>query len=181
MDEFHPIVPLSPYGLTKYTFEEYLSLYRRLYGIAYTTLRYPNIYGPRQDPHGEAGVVAIFTEQMLSGERPTIFGDGTKSRDYVYISDIVAANMLVINQNHGEVFNLGWGREITDYQIFTTVRDALGVKIEPRYGEKRAGEIDHICLDSKKIHRKLGWQPELSLEEGVARAVEWYKRKKNAS
>ena len=180
VDESHSIAPLSPYGLTKHTFEEYLSLYRRLYGIEYTTLRYPNVYGPRQDPHGEAGVVAIFAEQMLSGERPTIFGDGTKTRDYVFISDIVAANMLVFKQNHGEVFNLGWGREISDYQIFTAVRDALGVKIEPQYGKKRPGEIDRICLNSKKIHRKLGWQPQLSLEEGVARAVEWYHKKKKA-
>jgi UDP-glucose 4-epimerase len=180
VNEGHPIAPLSPYGLTKHTFEQYLSLYRRLYGLAYTILRYPNVYGPRQDPHGEAGVVAIFTLQMLSGERPTIFGDGTKTRDYVHISDIVAANMLVINQNHGEVYNLGWGREVSDFQIFTTVRDALGVKIEPRFGQKRPGEIDHICLDGKKIHGQLGWQPKMSLEEGVARTVAWYKRRKDS-
>lgn len=177
VDESHPTAPLSPYGLTKHTFEEYLSLYRRLYNISYTTLRYPNVYGPRQNALGEAGVVAIFTQQMLSGQRPTIFGDGTKTRDYVHISDIVRANLLVIGHDHGEVFNLGWGKEISDFDIFATVRDTLGVEIEPRYREKRPGEIERICLNSTKIHKMLGWQPKLSIKEGVAQTVDWYKIK----
>jgi UDP-glucose 4-epimerase len=175
VDEAHPLAPLSPYGLTKYTFEAYLALYQRLHGFAFTVLRYPNVYGPRQDPHGEAGVVAIFSQQMLHGERPTIFGDGTKSRDYVYISDIVTANLLVIESGDGEVYNLGWGKEITDYQIFTVVRDALGSDAAPCFAPKRPGEIDRICLDSHKIRYQLGWQPTVSLAVGVAQTVQWHK------
>jgi UDP-glucose 4-epimerase len=177
VDEAHPLAPLSPYGLTKHVFEEYLALYWRLYGLEYTVLRYPNVYGPRQAPHGEAGVVAIFTQQMLAGQRPTIFGDGTKSRDYVYVSDIVLATMLVIEAGNGEVYNLGWGQEVTDYKIFTTVRDALRVNIEPHFGHKRPGEIERICLDSQKLHRVLDWRPTVTLEAGVARTVEWYQRR----
>jgi UDP-glucose 4-epimerase len=173
--ESHPLAPLSPYGLTKHTFEGYLSLYRRLYGLSFTVLRYPNVYGPRQDPHGEAGVVAIFTQQMLTGELPKIFGDGTKTRDYLYISDIVAANLLVIESGDGETYNLGWGKEISDDRVFTTVRDALAVNVESSYAQSRPGEIEHICLDSQKIHRDLGWKPTVSFEEGVARTVKWHK------
>ena len=175
VDEGHAIAPLSPYGLTKHVFEDYLALYRRLYGCAYTVLRYPNVFGPRQDPHGEAGVVAIFIQKMLAGEQPTIFGDGTKTRDYVYIDDIVAGNLLAIDAK-GDVYNLGWGKEVSDYQIFRAVRDALGVTAEPRFGQKRPGEIDRVCLDSQRIYRDLGWQPRVSLAEGVARTVRWHKR-----
>jgi UDP-glucose 4-epimerase len=177
VQEDHPIAPLSPYGLTKHTFEKYLALYQRLYGLAYTVLRYPNVYGPRQDPHGEAGVVAIFVQQMLNGEQPTIFGDGTKTRDYVYIDDIVTANLLAVDAK-GEVYNLGWGKEVSDYQIFCAVRDALGVSAEPRFGPKRQGEIDRVCLDSQRIYRDLGWRPRVSLEEGVARTVQWHKHRR---
>jgi UDP-glucose 4-epimerase len=176
VDEDHPIAPLSPYGLTKHTFEDYLALYRRLYGLAYTVLRYPNVFGPRQDPHGEAGVVAIFIRQMLTGEQPTIFGDGTKTRDYVYIDDIVAANLLAIDAKD-DVYNLGWGKEVSDYQIFCAVRDALGVAAEPNFGQKRQGEIDRVYLDSQKIYRDLGWRPRVSLQEGVARTVRWHKER----
>jgi UDP-glucose 4-epimerase len=177
VDEGHPIAPLSPYGLTKHTFENYLALYGRLYGLAYTVLRYPNVFGPRQDPHGEAGVVAIFIQQMLSGEQPTIFGDGTKTRDYAYIDDVVAANLLAIDAKD-DVYNLGWGREVSDYEIFCAVRDALGVTAEPRFAQKRHGEIDRICLDSRRIYRDLGWRPRVSLEEGVARTVRWHKQRR---
>jgi UDP-glucose 4-epimerase len=177
VDEGHAIAPLSPYGLTKHTFEEYLALYHRLYGCAYTVLRYPNVFGPRQDPHGEAGVVAIFIQTMLAGEQPTIFGDGTKTRDYVYIDDIVAANLLAIEAKD-DVYNLGWGKEVSDYQIFCAVRDALGVTAEPYFGQKRPGEIDRVCLDGQKIYRDLGWRPQVSLAEGVARTVRWHKRQK---
>jgi UDP-glucose 4-epimerase len=176
VDEGHPIAPLSPYGLTKHTFENYLALYRRLYGLAYTVLRYPNVFGPRQDPHGEAGVVAIFIQKMLDGGQPTIFGDGTKTRDYVYIDDIVAANLRAIDAKD-DVYNLGWGKEVSDYQIFCAVRDALEVTAEPHYGQKRHGEIDRICLDSTKFHRELGWRPQVSLEEGVARTVRWHRQR----
>jgi UDP-glucose 4-epimerase len=176
VEESHPIAPMSPYGLTKYTFEQYLGLYRRLYGMAYVALRYPNVYGPRQDPHGEAGVVAIFTRQMLAGEQPIIFGDGSKSRDYVHVSDVAAATrMLVAHGDEGSVFNLGFGLEVTDRMIFDAVRDALGVKVEPRFGEVRPGEVSRIALDASRIRAARGWQPTLGYREGIARTVEWYK------
>lgn len=176
VEESHPIAPMSPYGLTKYTFEQYLGLYRRLYGMAYVALRYPNVYGPRQDPHGEAGVVAIFTRQMLAGEQPIIFGDGSKSRDYVHVSDVAAATrMLVAYGDEGSVFNLGFGLEVTDRMIFDAVRDALGVEVEPRFGEVRPGEVSRIALDASRIRAERGWQPTLGYREGIARTVEWYK------
>jgi UDP-glucose 4-epimerase len=121
-------------------------------------------------------VVAIFIQQMLTGEQPTIFGDGTKTRDYVYIDDIVAANLLAIDAK-GDVYNLGWGKEVSDYQIFCAVRDALGFAAKPHFGQKRQGEIDRVCLDSQRIYRDLGWWPRVSLEEGVARTVRWHKRR----
>jgi len=175
--ETHEIRPISQYGINKHTVEHYLHLYFINYQLNYTILRYPNVYGPRQKPHGEAGVVAIFSQQMLRGERPTIFGDGSKTRDYLFVSDVVEANMLVINQGDGETYNLGWGEEITDYQIFKAVRDAIGCQIEPIYGQKRKGEIDRISLDCSKIKEQLGWSPKIPLEEGAPIAVEYYRTK----
>ena len=176
VNETHPIAPMSPYGLTKFTFEQYLGLYRRLYGMAYVALRYPNVYGPRQDPHGEAGVVAIFTRQMLAGEQPTIFGDGSKSRDYVHVADVAAASrLLVAAGDEGSVFNLGFGLEVSDRMIFDAVRDALGLDIEPRFGEVRPGEVSRIALDATRIRAARGWQPTLDYKQGIARTVEWYK------
>ena len=167
---------MSPYGLTKFTFEQYLGLYRRLYGMAYVALRYPNVYGPRQDPHGEAGVVAIFTRQMLAGEQPTIFGDGAKSRDYVHVADVAAATrLLVAAGDEASVFNLGFGLEVSDRMIFDAVRDALGLKLEPRFGQVRPGEVSRIALDATRIRSARGWQPTLDYRQGIARTVEWYK------
>ncbi len=184
VDESQPVAPLSPYGLTKFTFEQYLALYRRLYGLSFTVLRYPNVYGRRQDPHGEAGVVAIFTGQLLRGETPTIFGDGSKTRDYLHVSDVVAGNLLVLDflkRDQGEVFNLGWGEEVSDRRIFDTVCQAVGVRMEPRFAPFRPGEIQRISLDAAKISKRLGWQPRVGLEEGVAEVVHWHRERLRAS
>lgn len=177
VDESHPIEPLSPYGLTKFTFERYLALYRRLYGLSYTVLRYPNVYGPRQDPLGEAGVVAIFVGQLLRGETPTLFGDGTKTRDYLHVSDIVEANRLVLREEHGEVFNLGWGEEVSDRTVFETVSRAVGVEVEPIMSSVRPGEVQRICLDSTRIRERLGWNPRVRLEEGVMDVVRYHRER----
>ena len=176
VSEEDPICPLSPYGLHKYMVELYLPLYYENHGLRYTILRYPNVYGPRQDPKGEAGVVAIFSQQMLRGEQPVIFGDGSKTRDYVFIEDIVHANMLVMDGGDQETYNLGWGREVTDQEIFDQVRETLASDIQPIYGEKRPGEIDYISLDSSKIKKSLGWTPRIPLEEGIPIAAEYYKK-----
>ena len=175
-DENAPVEPLCPYGLSKGTGEKYLELYRRLYGLNYTSLRFPNVYGPRQDPHGEAGVVAIFSQTMLSGKRPKMFGDGTMTRDYVYVGDIVAANIIALDKGDGEAMNLGWGEEVTVQQVFDGVRDAVGCDIEPEYVPERLGEVAHISLDASKAKKVIGWEPQVELLDGLARAVDFYRR-----
>ncbi len=181
VDEDHPVYPLSHYGVSKHTVEHYLHVFSKLYGFRYTVLRYANVYGPRQNPCGEAGVVAIFSEQMLAGEKPTIFGDGSKTRDYVFVDDVVDANIVVMNnRGDNEAFNLGWGREVSDQKVFETIRDALGVDIEPIYDKKRPGEVDRICIGNAKIKRWLDWQPKVPFEEGIARTTSWYKKTRQA-
>ncbi len=178
VDEEHPILPLSPYGLSKYAAEAYIELYGRLAGLPYTILRYPNVYGPRQDPRGEAGVVAIFSEQMIRGERPTIFGDGTKTRDYLHVDDVMEANLLLLERDGSAgVYNLGWGKEVSDQEVYEAVRLPLGFELEPIYSEKRAGEIDRISLDSTKFRELTGWRPRVELKSGVERTVEYYRKK----
>ncbi len=174
-----PVEPLSQYGVSKHTVEHYLSIFYKLYGLNFTILRYPNVYGPRQSPHGEAGVVAIFSELLLQNIRPTIFGDGSKTRDYVYVDDIINANIIVLNNvGNGEIYNLGWGKEISDLEVFHTVRRALASDIEPIFGEKRPGEIDHISLDSSKAMEKLKWVPTVTFEEGIKLATQYYQKLK---
>ncbi len=171
--EDHPLRPLSPYGLSKSVGERYVELYRRLHGLDYTILRYPNIYGPRQDPGGEAGVVAIFSDLIREGRRPTIFGDGSKTRDYLFVGDVVRANLIVTGEpGRGGVFNLGWGKEITDLEVFEGVRDALGSDVEPIYGERRPGEVDRICQDASRAGAELDWRPEVPFRDGVRRTLE---------
>ena len=180
VDELHSIHPVSAYGVSKYTVERYLEVLRDGSGPDYTILRYANVYGPRQDPMGEAGVVAIFSRQMLDGRRPTIFGDGTKTRDYVHVNDIVLANLLVMGEARaaGRVYNLGSGHEVSDRQIFEVVRAAVAVTVEPILAAKRPGEIDRICLDVSRAKAELDWAPTIFLEEGIARTVACYRDEK---
>lgn len=174
--EEHQIEPTSQYGVNKHTVEHFLFINKQQ-GLNYIILRYPNVYGPRQDPTGEAGVVAVFSIQMLKNQTPTIFGDGSKTRDYVYVSDIAKANTLAINHvQECKAFNLGWGKETTDKTIFDKIREALGVDIEPIFDQKRLGEIDRICLDNTKAKQILGWQPTVTLEEGIKLSTEYYKK-----
>ncbi|MCX8033046.1 MAG: NAD-dependent epimerase/dehydratase family protein [Thermoleophilia bacterium] len=175
-DEAHPVDPVSPYGVSKYAVEHYLYMYRQVHGLDYVTLRYPNVYGPRQDPHGEAGVVAIFALKLLKGEQPIIYGDGTKTRDYCYVSDIVDANILALNGPSGGIYNLGRGIEVSDLEIFETVRDAVGVDIEPIFAPVRPGEVNHIALDARKAERELGWRWKVDLVEGVNQTVQYYRQ-----
>lgn len=174
-DETHPVRPLSAYGLSKFVGEKYLQFYGDTYALPFTIFRYGNVYGPRQDPNSEAGVVAIFSHQMLNGIRPTIFGDGNKTRDYIYIEDVVSANLLAIDgAGEGEVFNLGWGREITDLEVFEAIRKELGVELKPTYAQKRPGEMDRVALDSTKAMTQLGWTPRVTFDEAITRAVRYY-------
>jgi UDP-glucose 4-epimerase len=174
-DENHPVAPLSPYGVSKHTLEHYLFTYQENHGLSYTVLRYPNVYGPRQNPHGEAGVVAIFSLKMLTGEQPVIFGDGTKTRDYCYVGDIVDANILALNSTVRGVYNLGRGIEVSDLAIFEAVRKAVRSNVDPAFAPVRPGEVEHIALDASKAERELGWRWKVGLSEGVAEAVAHYR------
>lgn len=174
--EDHRIRPISPYGLTKHTLEHYLELYGIIEGLKYTVLRYANVFGPRQDPKGEAGVNAIFTGLMLEGKTPTIFGKGDKTRDYVYVGDVVAANVLALEKGEGEIINIGTGVQTSDQEVFDAIAAAVGFEGKPTYTEERKGEVRHIALDASKARRVLGWEPQVSFREGARLTVE-YNRK----
>jgi UDP-glucose 4-epimerase len=176
VDETHPTAPICHYGVSKLTLERYLYLYKHLYGLNYTVMRYPNVYGPRQNPHGEAGVVAIFALQMLRGDRPTIYGDGSKTRDYAYIDDVVAANLALLEKGDGEILNLGWGRPVSDFQIFESVGQATGYTASPQYAAVRKGEVAHIALNARRAQAVAGWVPKVSIEEGIKRTVDFIKQ-----
>ncbi len=171
-DEDHPINPLSQYGISKHTVEHYLQLYQVNDGLTYTVLRYGNVYGPRQNPHGEAGVNAIFAGLMLAGKQPTIFGDGSKTRDYVYVSDVVEANVLALAKGDNDIFNIATGIQTTDQEVFEAIAAATGFTGRPIYGQERKGEIRHSALDITKARRKLGWEPKVPFAEGSRLTVE---------
>lgn len=168
--------PLSNYGVSKYAIELYLQAFHATSGPPYIALRYPNVYGPRQDPAGEAGVVAIFTTQLLQGIQPRIYGDGSKTRDYVYVDDIIDANLRALHYEPCGVFNLGWGRQVTDLEVFETVRAAVGIHAQPVFERKRPGEIDHICLEATRARNALAWQPKVELRQGVENTVAYWKQ-----
>lgn len=175
-NEETPVLPITPYGISKHTAEHYLFLFKVLYGLPYVVLRYGNVYGPRQSSKGEAGVVAIFCEQMLQKITPTIFGDGTKTRDYVDVSDVVRANVKALTLGDGEIFNISSGERTTDFEIFAAVREALGIPpFDPVYSPKRPGEVDHIGLDVSKAREKLDWCPQMELRAGIKRTAEWFR------
>ncbi len=177
VSEEHAIHPLSPYGVSKMAAELYLHSFAAEEGLRYIVLRYPNVYGPRQQPTGEAGVVALFTTQLLAGVRPRIFGDGSKTRDYVCVEDIVAANLRALEYEENGVFNLGWNREITDLEVFETVRAATGCGVEPIFELKRPWEIDRIRLDIRRARSGLEWTPRVEFIEGVTRLVAYWKQR----
>lgn len=175
--EVFPVLPITPYGITKHTVEHYLFTYKFLYDLPYVVLRYGNVYGPRQSSKGEAGVFAIFCEQMLAGVRPVIYGDGGKVRDYVYVDDAAWANVLALERGSGEIFNIANGVPTTDYDVFRIVREGLGcLGVEPDYVPKRPGEIDRIYLDISKARKLLGWVPTVSLSDGARRTVDFFRR-----
>ena len=174
--EDYPMNPVTPYGISKHTIEHYLFTFQFLYGMDYVVVRYGNVYGPRQSSQGEAGVFAIFSEQMLAGIQPIIYGDGTKIRDYVYISDVVAANVAALDRGTKEIFNISSGVQTTDQGVFDLVRSLLGKSVQPKYVPRRPGEIDRICLDISKAERLLGWKCQVSLAEGAHRTVDYFKQ-----
>jgi len=175
VDENHPINPLSPYGLSKYCGEEYIKLYNRLYGIEYCILRYANVYGERQDPMGEAGVISIFVDKILNNQQPVIFGDGNQTRDFVYVGDVAKANLMALNWKN-EIVNIGTGKEISVNELFNLISTELDYNDNPIYDKPRDGEVRKIYLNIDKA-KKLGWSSEYDLKEGIRRTVEWIKNK----
>jgi UDP-glucose 4-epimerase len=176
-DELHPTRPISPYGVAKLTTEHYLFYYKAVYGIDSVSLRYANIYGPRQNPEGEAGVVAIFTTKLLAGQQPIINGDGKQTRDYVFVGDVVRANVLALNFEGSNVFNIGTGVESDVYQLFWYIKTSTKSSAEEKHGPAKKGEQLRSVLSSAKIEGKLVWKPTVSLEEGLRRTVEYFRTK----
>jgi UDP-glucose 4-epimerase len=171
--ETHPAVPEAPYGLSKFCAEHYADLFRRFHGVPAVSLRYGNVYGPRQDPLGEAGVVAIFCGKLLAGEQATIFGDGTQTRDYVYVDDVVVANLAAVD--HPDAlgpYNVGVGREVSVLDIVEVLRRIGGDgSFEPEFAPARKGEVQHIALDTTRAREDLGWQAQVGLDEGLERTL----------
>jgi len=167
--------PLAPYGVSKLAGEEYLAAFNRLYGTRHVALRYGNVYGPRQDPHGEAGVVAIFFGKLADGEAPRIFGDGSQTRDYVYAGDVARATLAAAGQDGG-VFNVGTGQETSVVELYDACRRVAGSELDAEPAPARLGELQRSVLDVSLAERELGWQPEVSLEEGLRLTWESFTR-----
>jgi UDP-glucose 4-epimerase len=175
--ETHPLRPASPYGISKIAFEHYLGAWQALYGLSGIALRYANIYGPRQNPHGEAGVVAIFCHRLLTGQAPVINGDGEQTRDYVYVEDVAAANLAALLRPEvtGAV-NIATGVETSVNDLCARLQAVAGSDLTPAHGPARPGEQRRSCLDAALAGRALGWRPAVSLDEGLARTWEFFKR-----
>ncbi len=175
--EDYPINPITPYGISKHTIEHYLFTFSHLFGLNYVVLRYGNVYGPRQSSQGEAGVFAVFCEQILSGMLPVIYGDGSKTRDYVYIDDVVAANVAALGKGQGEIFNVASGQPTSDLEVFTLICELLGRReLRARHVSVRPGEIHDIYLDVSKAAQLLDWSPKVSLAEGASRTVAFFRQ-----
>jgi UDP-glucose 4-epimerase len=176
-DEEHPMRPLSPYGITKLCTEKYLFFYKSVYGIDHVILRYANVYGPRQNPHGEAGVVAIFCSKMLKGQQPVINGDGKQTRDYTFVGDVVKANLLALKYDGSNIYNIGTGIENDVNKLFLELRSHLNPSCPEQHAPAKAGEQQRSVISSKKIERELGWRPTVQLDEGLKLTAEFFKKK----
>ena len=176
-NEEHPTRPLSPYGITKLCTEKYLFFYNAVYGMKYVILRYANIYGPRQNPHGEAGVVAIFCNKMLKGEQPVINGDGKQTRDYTFVADVVKANVAALQYNGSNIYNIGTGIETDVNKLFLELRSHLNPSCPEQHAPAKAGEQQRSVISYKKIESDLGWKPTVQLGEGLRLTAEYFKNK----
>jgi len=167
--------PVSPYGIEKLIFEHYLYFYKKEYGLDYLILRFANIYGPRQNSKGEAGVVSIFCDKMILGEKIIINGDGKQTRDFVFVDDVINANILGIENNKSGIFNVGTSKETNINDIFHKLSKAFNIKIQEVHGPQKAGEQERSCLDFKKIKKDFEWNPEYNIERGLLKTQEWFK------
>jgi len=174
-DEFHPTKPISPYGVAKLVTEQYLYYYHTVHGLKSVILRYANVYGPRQNPAGEAGVVAVFASRMLKGDQSLINGDGKQTRDYVFVGDVVRANVLALDHDEWNIYNVGTGLETDVNALFHHIRSKSGSRCEEKHGEAKVGEQLRSVLTYGKIESQLGWRPEVSIEEGLGRTVDHFR------
>jgi UDP-glucose 4-epimerase len=175
MDEDHPTNPVSPYALSKHTGERYVRLYGLEHGLHWTSLRYANVYGPRQDPCGEAGVVAIFSQNLLDGLAPEIHWDGEQTRDFVYVGDCARANLLALEAGDGRAYNVGMGIGTSINALFRLLIAVVGKDVEPRRGPRRPGDARRSYLDWTRIEQELGWRAEVSLREGLQRTWDYFR------
>lgn len=175
-----PPDPISPYGIAKRAAEMYLRFEHEVHGVEYVALRYANVYGPRQNSKGEAGVAAIFTERMLKGQPCVINGSGKQTRDYVFVEDVVRANLAAMKRGVHGIFNVGTGKETDVNAMFRKLKKLTGADIPERHGAACAGEVMRSALDARLAGQVLGWKPKVSLDEGLKRTVEWYKKQQQA-
>ena len=174
--EDHPVRPLSPYGTSKFSFEQYLGTFKRTFGMEYTVLRYANIYGPRQDFYAEEGrVVAIFASRMLARKPVTIDGDGEQSRDMLHVGDAATANLAALESGDGETFHVSTGVPVSVNDLFRKLAVLTGYKMEPNLGPRRKGDVYRIALDNARARQGLGWEPRVSLEEGLSLTVDYFR------
>jgi UDP-glucose 4-epimerase len=173
--ESYPEWPLSPYGIAKLSIDKYLNYYHKVLGLNFVSLRLGNVYGPRQNSKGEAGVVAIFCDKMLSGENPVINGSGEQTRDFVYVKDVIRAQILALESNENGFFNVGTGEENNINTIFRELKELISPDFKEIHGPSKPGEQKRSCLDFSKIKDKLGWEPEYNIEKGLKETVEWFK------
>ena len=174
--ETHPARPISPYGITKLCAEHYMFYYKAIHGLDYASLRYSNVYGPRQDPHGEAGVVAIFIQKMLNGSQPVINGDGGQTRDFVYVEDVANASILAIRSKTSDsIFNIGTGVETSINRVFNYLRDIIDPSIDEIHGPSKQGEQRRSVIECSKAKNILHWEPKVSLANGLKKTCEYFK------
>jgi UDP-glucose 4-epimerase len=176
--EDHPPAPASHYGAAKLCGEIYGGVYQQLYGLEFVALRYGNVYGPRQDPHGEAGVVAIFVQRLLRGEGVIINGDGMQTRDYVYVDDVVSANLCAAQTETPGAYNIGTALEIDVNEVYARLATASGSAASPQHGPAKPGEQRHSCLDIARATQGLGWRPRVDLDEGMRRIVAYFRKRR---
>lgn len=175
IDEKHSLNMISNYGVSKHTVEHYLNVYKKLYDMDYIVLRYSNVYGPRQDSSGEGGVVAIFCEKIIKNQSPYIFGDGTQTRDFVYVKDVARANLMAIKSNKVGVFNVCTNTKISVKKLFYCIKNIIGNKdIRPIYTEERHGDIKNSYMSYKKILNEIGWIPEYNIIKGLKETIKFY-------
>jgi UDP-glucose 4-epimerase len=173
-DETHQTCPMSPYGIAKLAVEKYLAFYEEVYGLPYTALRYANVYGPRQDPHGEAGVVAIFSQCLLARQPAIINGDGQQTRDFIAVDDVVRANVLAVTTDLRGIYNVGTGSETSVNTLYALLAKHAGVAVAPRHGPPKAGEQRRSVLDCRKLQAATSWRPMVSLDEGLRHTVAYF-------